>query len=44
VTRDYDRYHLHPPPRGYYYVEVDDRVLLVEAATQLVLEALVGHG
>ena len=41
VIRDYDRYHLRPPPRGHYYVEVDGRVLLIQAATQLVLEALI---
>jgi Ni/Co efflux regulator RcnB len=44
VIHDYDRHHLRPPPSGYYYAQVDDRVLLVEAATQLVLEALVRHG
>lgn len=43
VVRDYDRYHLRPPPRGHYYAEVDGRILLVEAATQLVLEALSRH-
>jgi Ni/Co efflux regulator RcnB len=40
VIRDYDRYHLRPPPRGHYYAEVDGRILLIQAATQLVLEAL----
>jgi Ni/Co efflux regulator RcnB len=40
VLRDYDRYHLRPPPRGHYYAEVDGRILLIQAATQLVLEAL----
>lgn len=40
-VRDYDRYHLRPPPRGHYYVEVDGRILLIQAATQLILEALV---
>ena len=43
VIRDYDRYHLRPPPRGHYYAEVDGRILLIQAATQLVLEALVRH-
>jgi Ni/Co efflux regulator RcnB len=41
VIRDYDRYHLRPPPRGHYYAEVDGRILLIQAATQLVLEALI---
>jgi Ni/Co efflux regulator RcnB len=41
VIRDYDRYHLRPPPRGHYYAEIDGRILLIQAATQLVLEALV---
>lgn len=41
VIRDYDRYHLRPPPRGHYYVEVDGRILLIQAATQLILEALI---
>lgn len=40
VIRDYDRYHLRPPPRGHYYAEVDGRVLLIQAATQMVLDAL----
>lgn len=41
VVRDYDRYHLSAPPRGHYYAEVDGRILLIQAATQLVLEALI---
>jgi Ni/Co efflux regulator RcnB len=44
VIRDYGRYHLRPPPRGHYYVEVDGRILLIQTATQLVLEALVRRG
>jgi Ni/Co efflux regulator RcnB len=40
VVRDYDRYHLRPPPRGHYYAEVDGRILLIQATTQLVLDAL----
>jgi Ni/Co efflux regulator RcnB len=40
VIRDYDRYHLRPPPRGHYYAEVDGRILLIQAATQVVLDAL----
>ncbi len=37
---DYDRYDLPPPPRGQYYAEVDGQILLVQAATQLILQAL----
>lgn len=40
VIRDYDRYGLYEPPRGYYYARVDNDYLLIEAATQLVIEAL----
>jgi Ni/Co efflux regulator RcnB len=40
VVRDYDRYHLRAPPRGHYYAEVDGRILLIQAATQMVLDAL----
>ena len=40
VIRDYDRYHLHRPPPGHYYVDVDGRVLLIAAATSIVLDAL----
>lgn len=43
VVRDYDRYHLRPPPRGHFYAEVDGRILLIQAATQLVLEALTSY-
>ena len=41
VIRDYDRYRLRPPPRGHYYVEVDGRILIIQAATQIVLDALI---
>lgn len=41
VIRDYDRYGLTPPPSGYYYAQVDnDEVVLVAAATQLIMEFL----
>jgi Ni/Co efflux regulator RcnB len=40
VIHDYDRYHLRPPPRGHYYAEIDGRILLIQAATQIVLDAL----
>lgn len=40
VVRDYGRYHLRPPPRGYYYADVDGRILLVAAATDIILRAM----
>jgi Ni/Co efflux regulator RcnB len=40
--RDYGRYNLSPPPRGQYYAEVDGQVLLVQTATQLILQAIGG--
>lgn len=40
VIRDYDRYGFYEPPRGHYYARVDDDYLLVEAATQLVIDVL----
>lgn len=43
VIRDYDRYHLRAPPRGHYYAEVDGRVLLIAAATSIIVDALVRH-
>jgi Ni/Co efflux regulator RcnB len=41
VINDYDSYHLSQPPAGHYYAKIGDRVLLVNAATQLVLDALI---
>lgn len=40
VIRDYQRYGYAPPPRGHYYAQVDGEVLLVQAATQLIVQAL----
>jgi Ni/Co efflux regulator RcnB len=40
VIRDYDRYHLRAPPRGYYYADVDGRILLIAAATSIIVDAL----
>ncbi len=40
VIRDYDRYGLRRPPQGHYYVRVDENVLLIEAATQLVADLI----
>lgn len=36
VIRDYGPRGLTPPPHGHYYVQVDDKVLMIEAATRLV--------
>lgn len=40
IIRDYDRYGLNAPQNGYYYAQVDDEVLLVEAATRVIAQAL----
>ncbi|GGG46705.1 RcnB family protein [Chelatococcus composti] len=39
-ARDYRRYHLHAPPRGHRWVEVDGRFLLVNAATGIIASIL----
>jgi len=41
VIRDYDRYHLRRPPAGHYYAEVDGRILLIAAATSIIVDALI---
>ena len=43
VIRDYDRYGLRPPQQGYYYGEVDGEVLLIQAATRMIAQALGGY-
>ena len=40
VIRDYERHGYGPPPRGHAYYEVDGEVLLIQTATQLIVEAL----
>lgn len=41
VVNDYHRYHLRPPPRGHYYYRTDaGQILLVAAATGLIISAL----
>lgn len=44
VVRDYDRYRLRPPPRGYHYVR-DDRgdYLLVGIATGIILGVILAN-
>lgn len=37
---EYDRYGLQPPPDGYYYAKVDEDVMLVSAATQIIRELI----
>jgi Ni/Co efflux regulator RcnB len=37
---DYNRYRLPPPQRGHYYVDCDGEILLVAAATGLIVWAL----
>ena len=40
VVHDYHRYRLAPPRRGHYYADVDGDILLVAAATGLIVWAL----
>jgi Ni/Co efflux regulator RcnB len=40
VVHDYHRYHLPPPRRGHHYIESDGEILLVAAATGLIVWAL----
>lgn len=40
VIEDYGRYGLNPPPNGYYYARVDDDILMVQLATQVVTQLL----
>ena len=40
VVNDYRRYHLRPPPRGQYYYRSDaGQILLIAAATGLIISA-----
>lgn len=43
VIRDYDRYGLQPPRPGYYYGQVNGELLLIEAATRMIAQALTGY-
>lgn len=40
VVHDYHRYRLAPPRRGHYYADVDGEILLIAAATGLIVWAL----
>jgi Ni/Co efflux regulator RcnB len=40
VVEDYPRYELRSPPRGYYWVRVDNDVVLAAIATGVVLEVV----
>jgi Ni/Co efflux regulator RcnB len=43
VVNDYRRYHLRAPPRGHYYYRTDaGQILLVAAATGLIISAFNG--
>ena len=43
VVNDYRRYHLRAPPRGHYYYRTDaGQILLVAAATGLIVSAFNG--
>lgn len=43
IVEDYSRYNLAPPPRGHYYARVDGDIVMVQLATQLVTELLIGQ-
>jgi Ni/Co efflux regulator RcnB len=40
IVHDYHSYRLRPPPRGYYWVRVDNDVLLASIASGLVVSAV----
>ncbi|MHC1549932.1 RcnB family protein [Phyllobacterium sp. K27] len=40
VVRDYNRYHLRTPPRGYHWVKADDKYVLI-GITSGIISALV---
>jgi Ni/Co efflux regulator RcnB len=40
VVRDYPRYQLHRPPRGYHWVRVDRDAVLAAIATGIVLDVI----
>lgn len=42
IVNDYYAYRLRPPPRGYYWVRVDDDVVLAAIASGLVVSAVFG--
>lgn len=43
VVRDYGRYRLRPPPRGYSWVRVDNNYLLIATATGLITSIIAGR-
>ncbi|MDH3669335.1 MAG: RcnB family protein [Paracoccaceae bacterium] len=38
---DYERYELAPPPQGHFYGYVDEDIVLIRAATRLVVDAVI---
>lgn len=44
VIYDYGRYHLRPPPRGYYWYRVGDDYLLAAIASGLIFDVIVNSG
>ncbi|MDB5429220.1 MAG: hypothetical protein JWP35_336 [Caulobacter sp.] len=44
VVYDYGRYHLRPPPRGYYWYRVGDDYLLAAIASGLIFDVIVNSG
>ena len=43
VVYDYGRYHLRPPPRGYYWYRDGNDYLLAAVATGLILDVIINH-
>lgn len=43
VVRDYDRYRLRPPPRGYYWYRAGNDYVLAAIATGLIFDVIVNH-
>jgi Ni/Co efflux regulator RcnB len=44
VVYDYGRYHLRPPPRGYYWYRVGDDYLLAAIASGLIFDVIINSG
>lgn len=42
-VRDYHRYRLSAPPRGYHWVKVDNQFLLIGVTTGIISSIIAGH-
>jgi Ni/Co efflux regulator RcnB len=43
VVRDYDRYHLRQPPRGYEWVQANGQFVLLAVTTGVIADILLNH-